>query len=98
MVGRYRLIPKEVKDYIRGLYGRPPAPISKGVLELTKEEVITVRPADLLPPLWEKIRGEVPRDLVEKEEDYLSYALSPNVTLEFMQRRKKRFNQKAKTI
>jgi pyruvate carboxylase subunit B len=98
LVGRYRLIPKEVKDYIRGLYGRPPAPISKEVLELTKEEVITVRPADLLPPLWEKIRNEVPRDLVEKEEDYLSYALLPNVALEFMQRRKKRFNQKAKTI
>lgn len=97
LVGKYRLIPKEVKDYIRGLYGRPPAPISKELLELTKEEVIKVRPADLLPPMWEKIRGEMPIDLVEKEEDYLSYALLPNVALEFMQRRKKRINQKTKT-
>ncbi len=97
LVGKYRLIPKEVKDYIRGLYGRPPAPISKELLELTKEEDIKVRPADLLPSMWEKIRGEMPIDLVEKEEDYLSYALLPNVALEFMQRRKKRINQKTKT-
>lgn len=97
LVGKYRLVPKEVKDYIKGLYGRPPAPISKEVLELTKEEVITVRPADLLTPMWEKVKSELPKDLVEKEEDYLSYALLPNVALEFMQRRRKRFNQKVKS-
>ena len=24
---RYKLVPTEIKDYVRGLYGRPPAPI-----------------------------------------------------------------------
>ena len=81
MVSKYRPIAKEVKDYIRGLYGRP-TPILKELLELTKEEAITLRPADVLHSMWEKIESEVPIDLVEK--DYLSYALLPNVALEFM--------------
>lgn len=98
LVGRYKLMPKEVKDYVKGLYGRAPGQISKEVLEIVKEEVISVRPADLLPPMWERIKREVPPDLVENEEDYLSYALLPNVALEFMQRRKKRLSQKQKLL
>lgn len=96
LVGRYKIIPKEVKDYIRGLYGKPPAQIPKEILGLIKEKQISERPADLLPPMWEKVKCEVPPELVEKEEDYLSYALFPNVALEFLQRRKKRINQLSK--
>jgi oxaloacetate decarboxylase alpha subunit len=47
----------EVKDYVRGLYGKPPAPIDAEVQKkiIGEEEVVTVRPADLLAPGWEKL-------------------------------------------
>ncbi|MGP6147746.1 oxaloacetate decarboxylase subunit alpha, partial [Jeotgalibaca sp. A122] len=49
---RYKMIPKEIKDYVKGLYGQPPAPISEEMTEkiIGNEEVLTVRPADLLEP------------------------------------------------
>lgn len=30
---RYKLVPTEIKDYVRGLYGRPPAPIKTEIQE-----------------------------------------------------------------
>lgn len=53
---RYKMISKEVKDYIRGLYGRPPAPIDPEVRKkaIGDEKPITCRPADLLSPEYEK--------------------------------------------
>ncbi len=52
---RYKIVPKETKDYLRGMYGRPPAPIDEDVLQKVfgpnwKEQIITVGPADLLEP------------------------------------------------
>ncbi|MEI5991817.1 oxaloacetate decarboxylase [Enterococcus termitis] len=49
---RYKMIPKEIKDYVKGLYGKPPVAISEEMTKLIigEEEVITVRPADLLTP------------------------------------------------
>ncbi len=87
---RYKIIIKEVKDYVKGLYGRPPAPIKEWLVKkvLGDEKPIDVRPADLLEPMYEKIKKELPRDLVEKEEDYLTYALFPEEALEFFKYRK----------
>ncbi|MGA8542982.1 MAG: pyruvate carboxylase subunit B [Thermoplasmata archaeon] len=81
--GRYRQITAEVHDYVRGLYGTPPAPIDP---ELRKKVLasgppaITGRPADLLPPEFQKMLGEV-RALVPAADDAeaLSYALFPAV-------------------
>lgn len=55
---RYKVIPKEVKDYVRGLYGRPPKPISEDMVAriIEDEEPITVRPADLLEPEYGKMK------------------------------------------
>jgi len=57
---RYRNVTNEVKDYVRGLYGRPPAPISEEIRRLIigDEPVITVRPADLLEPVYEKMKAQ----------------------------------------
>ncbi|MDM7935681.1 MAG: sodium-extruding oxaloacetate decarboxylase subunit alpha, partial [Methanothrix sp.] len=85
---RYKMVPKEVKDYVKGLYGRPPAMIDPQVRikVLCDEEPITVRPADLLPPEYEKAKREVDAlGLARKEEDYLTYALYPQVALKFLQ-------------
>jgi pyruvate carboxylase subunit B len=56
---RYQNVTKEVKDYVLGLYGRSPAPISPEVRKLIigDQEPVTVRPADLLTPIYEQMRG-----------------------------------------
>jgi len=84
---RYKVVPKEVKDYVKGLYGRTPAPIRKDILikVLGDEEPITCRPADLIPPELDKYTREA-RELgiVRKEEDILTYALYPSIAPKFL--------------
>ncbi len=84
---RYGNVTKEVKDYIKGFYGRPPAPINEEVAHkiIGDEERITVRPADLLEPQLEQCRREAEeRGIVKKEEDVLTYALYPQVAVKFL--------------
>jgi len=79
---RYRSITREVQDYVRGLYGAPPGPVDPALrARVTAESpAITVRPADLLPPEFEKNLAEV-RSLVPAADtaEALSYALFPLV-------------------
>ena len=79
---RYGTITREVRDYVRGLYGTPPGPLDPSLTaKVTKEApAITGRPADLLPPEFEKSLAEV-RTLVPAADDaeVLSYALFPQV-------------------
>lgn len=85
---RYSIVPKEVKDYVKGLYGRPPAPIDKRVKKMIigDEKTITSRPADLLKPELKTIPKEA-RQLFQSEEDALTYVLFPQAALEFFKRR-----------
>lgn len=87
---RYKTIPTEVRQYIRGYYGKPPGPVDEKVRKLAigDEEPIKCRPADLLEPGFEKAQKEI-GDLAESEEDIISYALFPQVAREFLERRKK---------
>ncbi|WP_457753603.1 sodium-extruding oxaloacetate decarboxylase subunit alpha [Thermococcus sp.] len=92
LFGRYKMITEETKNYVKGLYGRPPVPVKEDIrkLILGDEEPITVRPADLLEPILEKCRKELEeKGYLEKEEDILTYALFPQVALEFFELRKK---------
>jgi pyruvate carboxylase subunit B len=84
---RYRNVTKEVKDYIRGLYGRSPAPVSDEIRHLIigDEKVITVRPADLLEPAYASMKAEAEKaGLVKKEEDVLTYILYPAIAPSFL--------------
>jgi oxaloacetate decarboxylase alpha subunit len=87
---RYKVIPAEVKNYVRGYYGRPSAPIKPEIRQkaIGDEEPIACRPADLIPPALEKARAEI-GDLAQSEEDVLSYALFPQVARPFLERRAK---------
>ena len=85
---RYKMVPKEVKDYVKGLYGKSPAMIDPKVRlkVLCDEEPITVRPADLLAPEYENAKKAVDAlKLAKQDEDYLTYALYPQVALKFLQ-------------
>lgn len=86
---RYKMIPQEVKDYVRGFYGRPPGPIDPDIQHLIigDEQPISNRPADLLENNFEKKKEEI-KDLVESEEDYITYALFPAVARKFFEYRK----------
>ena len=89
---RYRNVTNEVRDYVRGLYGKPPAPISDEIRELIigDEPVITVRPADLLEPVYQKMKEQaIAEGLVKKEEDVLTYILYPAIAPSFLRGERK---------
>lgn len=93
MMGKYKNVPREVKDLARGKYGRTPAPIATEVADiiLKGEEIITHRPADDIPPQLESLK----KALAEKGypnasiEDVLSYAVFPDVALKFFEANRK---------
>jgi oxaloacetate decarboxylase alpha subunit len=86
---RYKIISQEVRDYCRGLYGRAPAPLNPDLMgkAVGDQEIITVRPADLIEPGFEKARAEI-GDLAQSEEDIVSYALFPREAKEFFELRR----------
>ncbi len=97
LFGKYKIIPKETKNYVKGLYGRPPAPIKEEIMKmiLGDEKPITVRPADLLKPMLEECRrAVVEKGYYTREEDVLTYCLFPQVALEFFEARRKGLTEK----
>jgi len=87
---RYKIIPREIENYVKGYYGRPAGPIDEELKRkaLKGEEPITCRPADMLEPELPKAKRELDPDLVEKEEDFISYAIFPDIALKFFEWRK----------
>jgi pyruvate carboxylase subunit B len=84
---RYKNVTQEVKDYVRGLYGRPPAQISDEIrtLIIGNEKPFAGRPADLLEPIYEKMSEQARgQGLVRKEEDILTYILYPAIAPSFL--------------
>ena len=85
---RYSMIPTEVKQYIRGYYGRPPAEIDPKVKEMAigDEDPLDCRPADLLEPELPAAR-EALKGIPHSDRDLVSYALFPQYALDFLKRR-----------
>jgi pyruvate carboxylase subunit B len=85
--GRYKKVTKEVKDYLMGLYGKPPGEVSQEVKKLVIGDTksISQRPAELLPPELDKMREDAKKlGILHKEEDALTYALYPQVAIKFL--------------
>ncbi len=82
---RYKLVPKEIKDYLHGKYGKAPAPINQEVQKkiIGDDEVITCRPADLIAPEFEELKEKY-KDIAKCDEDVLSIALFEKNALEFL--------------
>ena len=89
---RYKVVPNEIKDYVRGQYGKSPAPIDPEVKQMIigDEEPITCRPADLIEPQLPRIREEI-KQYAKTEEDVLDYALFPDQARDFLGRREDPF-------
>ena len=82
---RYKMVPKEIKDYLKGLYGKTPVEVDDAFRKsiIGDAEVITDRPANHLEPALDKYRAQV-GDLARTEEDVLTYALFPQVAKDFL--------------
>ena len=83
---RYGTVTQELKDYLQGLYGNPPAPVETEVRRqvLGREEPITIRPADLLEPQIPAARAQLKSMSLEADDDaVLTYVLFPSLALRF---------------
>ncbi len=87
--GRYKMITSQVKDYIFGLYGRPPVPIEPRLIKLALknyergQKPITCRAADLLEPELDKAK-EATKDIARDIGDVLIYTLFPVSGMRFL--------------
>ncbi len=88
---RYKMVPKEARDLVKGMYGRTTVPIKEEIVKkiLGDEEQITCRPADLLEPEMEKYRKEAAKYMIQ-EEDALTKAMFPQVADTFFKRREEK--------
>lgn len=96
---RYKVIPNEIKDYVRGLYGKAPVEISEEIKTkiIGKEKVIENRPADDLKPMFESIKSEF-GDLAKTTEELLSCALFPQIAVDYLTRKSKQVVMKKKDV
>ena len=89
-LGRYKMIPNEVKDLVRGKYGRTPAPIDPEVKKLAigDEPQIDHRPADDIAPQMESLKAKLAAAGYPNADidDVLSYALFPDVALAYFKK------------
>ncbi len=89
LIGRYKMISKEVKDYVYGLYGKPPTEIDPEVQKIVLkgyergEEPITCRAADILEPELEAAKEAV-KETSPDIGDVLIYALYPTTGMRFL--------------
>ncbi len=94
---RYKSITKETAGLLKGEYGATPAPVDAALQArvLQGQAPITCRPADLLPPEYERLDNELQTAAAEQgiagdslsEDDVLTYALFPQVGLKFLANR-----------
>lgn len=93
MMGRYKVLSGEYADLMLGYYGLTDAEKNPEVVlkakEQTKKEEITCRPADLLPPEWEKLAADAAKlpGYNGSEEDVLTFAMFPQVAPKFFTNR-----------
>lgn len=89
LFGRYKVISAQVKDYVYGLYGRPPVKVDPEVQKTVLkgygrgETPITDRPGDILEPEMDKAFTES-KDIARDIGDVLIYALYPTTGMRFL--------------
>ena len=87
--GKDKLINSQVKDYVYGLYGRPPAPVDSKYISIALKDYpqgnnpISSRPADLLSAELDQAAEEI-KDLSSDVKDILIHTLFPNISRKFL--------------
>ena len=85
---RYKMIPKEIKDYVRGMYGKSPVPISDEIKKIIigDEKIFTGRPADLIKDEYDLMKKEI-GNLAKSDEDILTYACFPQIAKDYLKKK-----------
>ena len=85
---RYKMVPKEINDYLHGKYGKSPAPVDENIRKkiIGDDTVITYRPADDLKPEFNDLKKQY-KDIAKSDEDVLSIALFQDVAIKFLKQR-----------
>ena len=85
---RYKTVTNEVKRFLLGHYGAAPAPVDAELRRqaVGDEEVIDVRPADLIPAELDRLREKI-GSLAESDEDVLTFAMFPDIGRTFLEQR-----------
>ena len=86
---RYKIVTKETKAVLMGEYGQTVKPFDPEIQKKVIGEAVpmTHRPADDLEPEMEKLEKEM-AEWKQQDEDVLSYALFPQVALDYFKYRK----------
>ena len=78
---RWNIVPQEMKDYVRGYYGKAPGPMNSEIVERVLGGVeplgADVRPGSLATTTYAQVEAEI-GELAKSEEDVLMFALFPN--------------------
>ena len=92
LYGRYKIVTNEVRDIVRGKYGRVPGEITEEFRKMCigDEPVISHRPADDLEPELDKAKKALADEGFPDAtpEDVLGYAIFPEVALPFFKKRR----------
>ena len=85
---RYKMVTKESKKLLSGEFGQTIKPFNPEVQKKVIGDAtpITCRPADLIEPQLPKLEKEM-EQWKQQDEDVLTYALFPNVAIEFFKYR-----------
>ena len=85
---RYKIVPKEINEYLHGNYGKSPAPVNEEIRHkiIGDDEVITHRPADDLKPEFKALKKKY-ADIAQSDEDVLSIALFGDVAIKYITQR-----------
>ena len=85
---RYKMVPKEINEYLHGNYGQSPAPVDEEIRRqiIGDDKVITHRPADDLAPEFKALKKKY-ADIAKSDEDVLSIALFGDVAIKFITKR-----------
>lgn len=94
---RYKMVPKEINEYLHGKYGASPSPVDEEIRRkiIGDDEVITHRPADDLKPEFKNLKKQY-KHIAKTDEDVLSIALFNDVAIKFLEKRKE--DSKVETI
>ena len=86
---RYKMVPKEINDYLHGKYGKAPAPVNEEIRHkiIGDDKVITYRPADDLKPEFNELKAKY-KGIAKSDEDVLSIALFQDIAIKFLEKRK----------
>ena len=85
---RYKLVPKEINEYLHGKYGKAPAPVDEDIRKkiIGDDVIITHRPADDLAPEFKGLKAQY-KGIAKSDEDVLSIALFGDVAIKYIKQR-----------